>query len=162
MFGRLISNVRADMKIIRILLLNLILVVIAGCSNYVPTEEDFHTNYIPDGIYILQQDVVMKGDGFLKFPSINNPQYWLTDDLYITDIPRIPKGSRIQYKKILFEDHIKLGPQFDPVGYLLDPPHEGKAVTLTFISQDEEIVENKFAAHGKYVNSDFLVLNKDK
>lgn len=150
------------MKITKNIAIGFAIVMIASCSTYKPTATDFKTNYTEDGIYFLQQDVVLRDNGFMWFPSIDNPRYFLSDDLYIPRIPRITKGSKIQYKKIIFENHPTMGPMFDPVGYLIDPPFEGRPVSLVFISQKAEVVENKMGTYGNFINPDFLTLEQEK
>ena len=99
----------------------LLFLLLIGCASYEPTEEDYRTNYVEDQVYILQQDVVLKDNGFIWHPTIDNPRYYLSDQLYDDRLPRVLKGTRVQYKKIIFEDHPTMGPMFDPVGVLLDP-----------------------------------------
>lgn len=138
----------------------LLIFLLSGCASYTPKKEDFETNYVVDQIYILQQDVALKDSGFMWNPTIDNPRFYLWADLYDSRLPRIQKGTRIKYKKIIFEDHPTMGPMFDPVGYLLDPPFEGVPVTLTFISQKKEFLENKFGTHGNYLNPEYLKPSK--
>ena len=134
-----------------------------GCAYfYTPTAGDLHTNYQADKIYILQKDVTMQSIAFKWFPTINNPEYMLNEKFHIKDIPVIPKGSKIQFKKVLHEYNIEIGHMYDPVGILQDSPHEGEPVVLTFISQRKEVTENKFGTYGKYINTDFLIPYEDK
>lgn len=138
----------------------LLIFLLIGCASYEPTEEDYRTNYIEDQVYILQQDVALKDNGFMWHPTINKPRYYLSDQLYDEQLPRIKKGTRIQYKKIIFEDHPTMGGMLDPVGYLLDPPFEETPVVLSFISQKKEFLENKFGTHGNYLNPEYLKPSK--
>lgn len=146
------------MKVLANIALSVWLLISVGCGHfYKPSVHDLHTNYKPDKVYILKKEVTLQSIEFKWFPTIDNPEYMLTEEFYIPNIPVIPIGSRIQFKKIIHEYNPTMGHMYDPIGILLDPPYQNTPVDLSFISQKSEVYNAKESAYGKFLNSEYLI-----
>jgi hypothetical protein len=150
--------------------------LLAGCSTYEPIAEDFDTDYRRDGVYVLQRDIYIIEDPWptmdgkvikpLGKAPVDHPRHWVKDaddpsnkpqdrsflGRLLSD-PILPTGTRIQFKKIIFEQSFEMGPMFDPIGVVLDGPHSGVPVNLSLISRG---LANP--NYGKYVNPEYLKL----
>jgi len=150
--------------------------LLAGCSTYKPTVEDYDTDYRRDGVYVLQRDIYIIEDPrptmdgkvikLLNKPSVDYPRHWVTDandpnnnsqdrsflGMRFSD-PILPTGTRIKFKKIIFRQSFEMGPTFKPIGVVLDGPNSGIPVNLGLVSQGLSNPD-----HGKYVNPKYLKL----
>lgn len=131
---------------------------LAAC-NYHTTATGVKTDYRPGGVYNLQRDVYLWNDGDTLFPSIDNPRYFLYSSAENQTVAMIPKGGRIQFKKIVCEHRALVGTRFHPVGVLLDPPHTGTPVMVHYISQNEDAADPSIG--GRFVNPSFLRLERN-
>jgi hypothetical protein len=137
--------------------------LISGCVLYrKPRDIDFDTNYQQDAVYILQTDVALADTG-VTWSTINNARYLESvSDLFDKRCIVLPKGSRIQFKKIKYRYNPEMGRMSSPMGIILDPPAKNKTVNLVFISQEKEyeVTENLRVTSGRYINP--LLLKKEK